>query len=233
MSAAQIPLYLLNFIFYAPGGLELAWCIVFFFAYFVVRRSFQSQMIPRSLFFSFALLFLGFSLLIHLISDEFRPLLSFTYFLIAAFSFFAQKSKKKWIHLFSPFAIAAIYALCAWQFTFVEREVTMPATWEIVAQEKQEPGIPQEPTLITFHLGHGDSTSIYSDDVAKTLNEKKDPQASLQVILLYHWGRFTAHSLDKVNGQNLITQNGFATFACANEPCTKYYFGMRGWKKGN
>jgi hypothetical protein len=220
--------YALYFILYIPGGLELAFSFFFFFCLFILRRKYSTQLIPRSIFLSFLSLFLGFSLFLHILGNEFRPLLAFTYLLLTVALYFAQKTKKKSLHLASPFLVAALYGFFYWQFTFVEKEITLPAIWEIGERGTKEAGYLDEQLLVTFKLDGNQSTSTFTDELANYLKQKKDPQAQVTLSLLYHWGRFAGHSLAKIDGREFPSQNGFATYGCSAAPCTRYYYGVRG-----
>lgn len=212
---------ILDMLIYVPGAMEAFFFLIFFAAIAIYRRKFNWEITARAVR-AVTIFCLMFSAILTW-SGIFKPMQWVLYFAVAVMAHVLIKKQKPIWAL--PMAIA-LFAFTFWQFTFVEKNQVVAAEWEIV---KKGPGDADLEQLVTFRLSPTESTSIYSNEVATMMKNRKDPKVPVTMELLYHWGSFAGHSITEVDGKPIKNYDGFGSVGCT-EVCSPYYFGLRGFK---
>ena len=213
---------LMTFLTYVPGAATLAIFFIVLLGLFVYYHSSSWAMLAQAVFICFVLSF-GLEI-IQAVNGHARPFSILTNLLISGVVYLLWHAEAKWKQICALPAAAALLALATWQFTMVPREVVMRATWVL---EQPDPGAKIKGALTTFELGPKESDSVYSNEIAAYLAEKKSSTVDVTLDLIYHWGAFEGYSLKLVDGKSFPTSEaGYGSVGCY-KICNPYYFGTR------
>jgi len=216
---------LFSLLLFLPGALELTLFSITLLVIALYHRRLSWRLVARAVFYSTVLLWSGI-VIGQTGSRDVMPLQWLTYFLITLLAYVLLKQKKPlWQRLSLPL-VAALYALCVWQLTFVRKEARATAAWEIGAKGDPLVGHPPE-HQVTLRFPSEEYIEIYSDTVATQLRHKGTPTVEVTLDLLYHWGKFASYSLKAVDGKTARWLGGGGSIGCRSF-CGKYYLGPRG-----
>ena len=189
-----------------------------------VRRRWKWNLIPLAIGWSSAFMFIVAVVLAGV--WKFFPLWIVTEIVLAGFGFLAYKADAR-LHWRSLPLASMIYFFAFNQFTFVRKTMVKEVEWSIHT-------FPEGPRAVHLYLGADKVLywRVHQEKLADYLEKRNLPSASIQMDLLYQWGRLSGTSLDFVAGQNMTAVEELS-FECEGdclnmEPFPRYYWGLRG-----
>lgn len=221
---------LLNLLLYIPGAVEFAVFILVFLGLCLGRRRALHEVGQN-----IALAVFGTGTVMSIVSillsftDEFRPHYVFIHLLVTLLGFLGLRTRPKIQWMTLPLG-AVVYALGFIFFTFVEAPLTLKATWTLHEKPMPDMGLPTE-QRVQFRYGEKKNfvSSVYSDELAKSLKQKNKPEVEITLSTLYHWGVLAGYSLETVDGVAIpgVMGGGGCENECEPSPYPKYFLAPR------